>query len=867
MEGDSSVLSEASTGQNLQYRSAPEYASAELSFAEITLQKLPCRNHLAAIEEAFSAVMTDIVQSGDRIYALSEHPPTPEWCGVNTNPFQATLTLKDDDLFLITDTLGNISGCLDKAAVTSMGLFCRDTRFLSRLELQIEGRSPILLSSNAQRGFALTVLCANPRIGDRVPAEIISIQRDIVINGGLFEELTITNYSTEPVEFELSLSFDADFTDLFEIRGFTRRERGQLLRRVQLGESSTEDSSLDTVYQSGGSDAPINLADFEAQGDQADGDWRTATAVIDNSDGKDTPAPASATNNRRYMNHASLSELTMGYRGIDGAIMESNIQFQHRLPDRLNERTAVWKLQLDPHTTERFGYRLEMLTNNQPVSQVNVPMTLMQAKAAELMEEQNWRAAITQFRTDNKALNQVIERAEQDIYLLRQTFDQGKILSAGVPWFCTLFGRDSIIAASQALILDPTIARETLNVLASYQGKVDDEWREEEPGKILHELRLGEMARCHEIPHTPYYGTVDATPLWLMLYAEYYAWTHDRDTLERLWDNALAAMDWLDRECRHTGYLSYKKRSQRGLVNQGWKDSGDCIVDREGKQAVGPIALCEVQAYVYAAKVRLSEIARLKKRIDLADRWMEEAHDLKVRFNRDFWLPEQDYCALALDGDGNPVDSVTSNPGHCLHLGILHPERAKSVAERLQAPDMFSGWGIRTLSSLSPAYNPMGYHIGSVWPHDNALIAMGLRSTGLVDQALEVAQALIDMTLRQPYQRPPELFCGYERMGDGDPVRYPVACSPQAWATGTLFQLLQMMVNLVPDVPNNHLRIIDPALPPSIHQLSVKNLRIGSTLLDLEFVRESDALNERTGATTACRVVKKRGNLRVVIEA
>jgi glycogen debranching enzyme len=483
----------------------------------------------------------------------------------------------------------------------------------------------------------------------------------------------------------------------------------------------------------------------------------------------------------------------------------------------------------------------------------------MQAKAAELSEERDWSLQVTQIRSDNRAFNQVIERAEQDIFLLRQTFGKDKALSAGVPWFSTLFGRDSLIAASQTLILDPTIARQTLHVLAQYQGKTDDNWREEEPGKILHELRMGEMARCHEIPHTPYYGTVDATPLWLMLYAEHYAWTYDRETLDRLWLNALAAMDWIDRNLQDTGYLSYDKRSKRGLVNQGWKDSSDCIINRQGQIAKGPIALCEVQAYVYAAKVRLSEIARLKKRLDLADRWQEEANDLKIRFNRDFWMEDQDYCALALDGEGKPVDSITSNPGHCLHLGLLTTERAHSVAERLRAPDMFNGWGIRTLSSLSPAYNPMGYHIGSVWPHDNGLTAMGLRSLGFVDQSLEVAQGLIDMTLDQPYQRPPELFCGYERNGEGSPVQYPVACSPQAWATGTIYQLLHMMVNLVPDAPSNYLRIIDPALPESINRLSLQNLRVGQTLLDLEF--------ERSNTTTACRVVKKRGNLRVVIEA
>jgi glycogen debranching enzyme len=344
-----------------------------------------------------------------------------------------------------------------------------------------------------------------------------------------------------------------------------------------------------------------------------------------------------------------------------------------------------------------------------------------------------------------------------------------------------------------------------------------------------------------------------------MLYAEYFAWTADYETLDRLWVNALAAMDWIDRSLKPTGYLSYARKSKRGLDNQGWKDSGNCIVDRKGKLAQGAITLCEVQGYVYAAKVRLSQIARMKKRIDLADRWEEEARELKVRFNRDFWMEDQDFCALALDGEGNQVDSITSNPGHCLSLGIFTPEKAYSVAERLRAPDMFNGWGIRTLSSASPAYNPIGYHIGSVWPHDNSLIAIGLRSLGLIDQALELSKGLLDMTNYQPYQRPPELFCGFERTDDNEPVQYPVACSPQAWATGSIFQLIHMIVNLVPDAPANYLRIIDPALPESINYLALKNLKVGSTLLDLEF--------ERSGTSTSCRVSKKRGNLRVVIEA
>ncbi len=761
--------------------------------------------------------MPNILQLDGKPFIPAEQSPLPQWASVSSDRHQPTLTLKDDDLFLITDTLGNISGSSEENAKASLGLFCRDTRFLSRLELQLEGRSPLLLTSTANKGFALSAICANPRIDDRIPAETIAIQRELVLNGGLFEELTITNYGTVPVRFELSLSFDADFLDLFEIRGFSRDQRGQLLRLL-----------------------PPESAEPSADSDD--------DTPLTNSLDPLTPLPATAP-----------LEFTMAYQGLDGALMESRVQFLQRQPDFLKGYTAVWYLELQSHETQLLAYRLQMMINGHPASTVSAPSTLMQAKAAELLEEDEWCSSVAHIRTDNKGINQILDQAEQDIYLLRQSFDQGKVLSAGVPWFSTLFGRDSIIAAMQTLILDPAIARETLLVLAHYQGKTNDDWRDEAPGKILHELRVGEMARCQEIPHTPYYGTVDATPLWLLLYTEYYAWTHDRETLDRLWNHALAAMEWIDVNCRETGYLRYNCRSNRGLVNQGWKDSGDCIVDREGKLAQGAIALCEVQAYVYAAKVRLSEIAQMRKRLDLADRWRDEAHDLQVRFNRDFWIDDLDYCALALDGEGNPVDSISSNPGHCLSLGILQPDKARSVAERLQAPDMFNGWGIRTLSSGSPAYNPMGYHVGSVWPHDNGIIAMGLRSLGLADAALEVAGGLLDMTLLQPYYRPPELFCGYERFKDGGPVQYPVACSPQAWATGSLFQLVQMMLNLVPDAPGNHLRIIDPALPECINHLSLQNLRVGSTLLDLEF--------ERVGSTTACRVVKKRGNLRVVIEA
>ncbi len=794
-------------------------------------------------------------------YIPTEPTLIPQWACVKNESRIPTLTLKDDDIFLVTDTLGNIPACLPEEGA-SVGLFCQDTRFLSRLELQIESQSPILLSSNARRGFSLSVLCANPYLEEQqIGAETIGIKREMVINGGLFEELTITNYSTSSVSFELSLSFDADFVDLFEIRGSKRKERGKLLRLTSIEENNeleaVEENSLESNLSI---DQRSELRDLSS-----DKSLEKQAKYENTLDSFESEATLKQTKSTAVQ---TSEDLVLAYQGLDGAIMESRIQFSSQPPDYFKGHTAIWKINLDSHQSIDLSYRVQLFSNGRSTSKVGMSMTLMQAKAAESMELQEWQQQVTKIHSDNSTFNRLIERAEQDIYLLRQSFEDRKVLSAGIPWFATLFGRDSIIAAWQTLILDPTIAKDTLIVLAQYQGKAEDQWREEEPGKILHELRSGEMARCGEIPHTPYYGTVDATPLWLILYAKYYDWTSDRHTLEHLWETALSAMDWIDRKCQQTGYLTYQRHSPSGLLNQGWKDSGDCIVNRQGQLATGAITLCEIQSYVYAAKMHLSAIAKLMKRNDLATKWHQDAQKLKSRFNRDFWLPKLGYCALALDGAGKPVDSITSNPGHCLGSGILEPRKAMNVAERLRAPDMFSGWGIRTLSNLSPAYNPMGYHVGSVWPHDNGIIAFGLRaaarefpegSAGLIEQSLEVATGIFEMTFQQPYLRPPELFCGYERIEENTPVRYPVACSPQAWATGTLFQLLQAVLNLIPDAGNNYVRVIEPVLPEFLNRLSLHNLKVGSTLLDLEF--------ERTGNTTACRVAKKRGNLTVIFEA
>ena len=774
-----------------------------------------------------SLTSVNFLELDGRTFAPAQQVPIPEWPRITVEVQQRTLTLKDNDLFLVTDPLGNVPGYLDlvtdplgnvpgyleQTHNTSLGLFCQDTRFLSRLELQFEGLPLVLLSSTATRGYALSALCSNPYVNN-IPVESIGIERELVLQGALFEEITLTNYGTEAVEFELSLSFDADFVDLFAIRGIVDCQMGTLMRPIEpLPIESPEEREL--------SESTEPLIFSAASG--------------------------------------AIKELVLAYQGLDGQLMESRIEFYRIQPTEFKGYTAIWKIRLNSHESQVLGYRVQPILNSEPLSSVTIPANLSQAIATETMEVQQWFECSTSIHSDNRSLNEIIERAGHDIALLMQTFGEGQILSAGIPWYSTLFGRDSLIVAMQTLILNPDIARETLEILAEYQGKETNDWRDEEPGKMLHELRRGEMARCGKIPHTPYYGSVDSTPLWLMLYADYYAWIGDRSWMDRYWDCALAAMEWIDGHSQDTGYLGYECKSSIGLINQGWKDSSDCIVNAKGELAYGEITLAEVQAYVYAAKMRMSQLAQLRKEYELSDRWQQEAQVLKENFERDFWMPKQGYFALALDGEGNQVDSITSNPAHGLGLGFFSEAKAKSVAERLQAPDLFNGWGIRTLSSASPAYNPMGYHIGSVWPHDTAIIAAGLRSLDFTEQSLELAKGLLDMMAVQPYHRPPELFCGFERTPDTNPVRYPVACSPQAWATGTVFQLLQVMVNLVPDAPNNCLRIINPTLPASVNYLSLTNLKIGKTLLDLEF--------EHANGATACRVVRKRGNLRVVIEA
>jgi glycogen debranching enzyme len=374
------------------------------------------------------------------------------------------------------------------------------------------------------------------------------------------------------------------------------------------------------------------------------------------------------------------------------------------------------------------------------------------------------------------------------------------------------------------------------------QAQTDDAWRDAEPGKILHELRSGELARAGLIPHTPYYGTADATPLFVMLAATYFRWTGDLETMSTLRHALDGALEWIDRygDRDGDGFVEYQRRSPAGLANQGWKDSEDCVVHADGTLASGPIALVEVQGYVYLAKLRIAEVYEALGEADRGRALRAEAGRLRERFNEAFWNPEEGTFALALDGAKRQVASVTSNPGHCLYCGIVDADKAASLASRLTAPDMFSGWGIRTLSSDSPAYNPMSYHNGSVWPHDNAIIAAGLKRYGFAEETLRIATGIFDIAAHSRDFRLAELYCGFQRSGTSEIVGYPVACMPQAWAAAAPFMLLQAMLGITAHAPARRLDVIQPRLPPWIERAELRRLLVGDAEVSLAFTRADD---------------------------
>ncbi|MDQ4004762.1 MAG: amylo-alpha-1,6-glucosidase [Actinomycetota bacterium] len=698
------------------------------------------------------------------------------------------LAVKEGDVFLYTDVEGNLS---DRREL-GLGLYHRDTRYLSHWKLRISGREPILLSSSAERVYVSHVDLTNPDLedpdGSVIPQHTLNVRRTRAIRGALYERIRTKNYNGEAIELAIDLTFGADFSDLFEVRGLAHGQGG-------------------------------------------------------------THEPPSAT--KEYVEFA--------YLGEDQVRRTTRITFgtpASRVEVRGDVVEVSFRVRLAAHETKTISLVIEPTSDD-----VRPKVTDFDDVVHSLRHSyEDWERESTQIRTDNEMFDQLLTRGLRDLRALYTPMDGGGIIAAGIPWYVAVFGRDSLITAHQMLMLSPRPARESLRLLASRQGTEMDDWRDEEPGKILHEIRQGELARSGFLPHTPYYGSVDATPWFLILLAQHFRWTNDLGLVKELLPAAEAALTWIDEygDMDGDGFVEYRSRSPRGLRNHGWKDANDSMVHEDGVLAEPPIALAEVQAYVYMAKTRMADVYAALGDYERSVRLKDQATVLRKRFQEAFWMEDQHFLAGALDGSKRQVRTIMSNPGHALYCGILDGEKASAVAHRLFDPDMFSGWGIRTMSKSAVAYNPMSYHNGTVWPHDNALIAAGLKRYGYMEETNRIASALFEVAQFADYMRLSELFCGFTRRTPSPPVQYPVACSPQAWAAGAPFLLLQAMLGISAVAHENLLTVNKPHLPPWLNEVELRNLRVGDSTLSLVFRREGDI--------TGFSLLSREGDVRVIME-
>jgi glycogen debranching enzyme len=533
------------------------------------------------------------------------------------------------------------------------------------------------------------------------------------------------------------------------------------------------------------------------------------------------------------------------YRGRDGELITSGLAFDDE-PDEIGPHRARWRLRLDPHRPRRLEWHA--LVNPSLVgSEVDTGRThrhrdIERRRIPLETTYDKWRAGCTHFSSNVAEFNSALDHAVIDIRSLYTEADGLPIISAGIPWYSAPFGRDSIIVSLQTLPLNPQVAVDTLRYLARMQGKVENPETEEQPGKIMHELRRGELARAGEIPHVPYYGTIDATPLWLILLHETWRWTGDEALVREMLPHAERALAWIDKygDVDGDGFLEYAKVSPNGLVNQGWKDSWDGVPFPDGTLPDPPIALVEVQGYAFDAKRRMAALFHAFGDSARSTLLRRQAALLREKIIDHYWLEELGTFALALDGNKRPLPTVTSNAGHLLWCRVPDAVRAARMAARLLAPDLFSGWGLRTLSSSHPVFNPMSYHDGSVWPHDNAIVALGLSLSGQKPAMLPIFSALYDAADGLRYNRLPELYCGMVRAQGLRPVLYPVSCSPQAWASGTFFMLLQAATGILADAPARELHVREPLLPQFLNELVIHGLRVGGSRLSLQFTRRGN---------------------------
>ncbi|HEY4075725.1 MAG TPA: amylo-alpha-1,6-glucosidase [Rhizomicrobium sp.] len=694
-------------------------------------------------------------------------------------------TLKQGNSFALFDALGDV---IDPA-LTPGGLFHNDTRYLSGIQLLIDGQRPLLLSSAVGNdNVVLTVDLSNPDIyqGNTIvlPREILHVRRSKFLwEGTCHERIAVRNFDARPQKCWLSLNFAADFADLFEIRGIQRPRRGTI-----------------------------------------------TCAII----GKD--------------------KTIFRYMGLDNVERRSEICFDPP-PRQLSKNQALYALELAPE--EQFSLIMTVRcadgTKRAVSRDFSEPYRAARRGASHAV---SLGGSVT---SSNQLANRMLHRASADLGMLISDTPQGPYPYAGTPWFSTPFGRDGLITALQMLWIDPWLAKGVLQYLAANQATLLDDRADAEPGKILHETRACEMAVLGEVPFGRYYGSIDSTPLFVLLAARYFERTGDLQTLNAIWPNIEAALDWIDKYGDRDGddFVEYYRVSENGLSNQGWKDSSDSIMHADGSLATGPIALCEVQAYVYAAKKEITILAAALGHHRRAAELNLAAERLRLAFEEKFWIEELGVYAIALDGAKQPCRVRSSNAGQVLFCGIAAPERAQAIAATLMMPQMFSGWGVRTLSADAPRFNPMSYHNGSVWPHDNALIALGLARYGLKREVSAIFEGLFESSVHMDMMRFPELFCGFPRRRDTAPTLYPVACAPQAWASGAPFAMLQASLGLDIRCAKSQIRFHNPQLPRFVDEIHIRNLAVGEASVSLR-------LNRR-GANTEVAIVSRTGDLAIKI--
>ena len=544
------------------------------------------------------------------------------------------------------------------------------------------------------------------------------------------------------------------------------------------------------------------------------------------------------------------------YVGLDGVERRSEVCFDPK-PARLSRHQALYHLTLKPGARTAIIVTVRCTSSAQKRGEVtggfSAPYRAARRGAARAC---SLGGRVT---SSNELANRMLHRASADISMLVTDTPHGPYPYAGTPWFSTPFGRDGLITALQMLWLDPALARGVLQYLAAHQARELDERADAEPGKILHETRACEMAVLGEVPFGHYYGSIDSTPLFVMLAARYFERSGDIETIRALWPNIEAALAWIDRygDQDGDGFVEYYRASENGLTNQGWKDSADSVMHADGKLATGPIALAEVQAYVYAARQGASLLAARLGEARKAAELGIAAERLRLAFEEKFWVPELGCYAIALDGAKRACKVRSSNAGQVLYCGIAAPERAQILADTLMTPEMFSGWGVRTLSADTPRFNPMAYHNGSVWPHDNALIALGLARYGLKRPASAIFEGLFDAATHMAMMRFPELFCGFPRRRGVAPTWYPVACAPQAWASVVPFALLQACLGLEMCFERREIRFDNPQLPAFLERIAINGLALGDASVDLRL--------RRRGASTEVAIVSKRGDIAIKI--